>query len=128
MAAKKAAEEILNTEKKTEKEEPILNKQVLDALQMHAQNMAKIALDSNGSGMDLVKDIKVMIICYQKNLILLIILEFYIFIIYKYIIDLWGKAVSELNLKKFYPTFFFNNDKKKLNVNKIKISDFCVYY
>ena len=82
MAAKKAAEEILNTEKKTEKEDPILNKQVLDALQMHAQNMAKIALDSNGSGMDLVKDIKVMIICYQKNLILIKILHFYYIQVY----------------------------------------------
>ena len=58
--AKKAAEEILKNQKKEVEEEPIFNKKVLQALNNHAQQMAKIALESNGSGMDLVKDIKVL--------------------------------------------------------------------
>jgi hypothetical protein len=58
MAAKKAADQILDTERQ-KAEEPILNKQILQALTNHAHQMAKIALDSHGSGFDLVKDIKV---------------------------------------------------------------------
>lgn len=57
--AKKTTDEILNAEKKAKEEEPILNKQILQALTNHAQSMAKIALESHGSGLDLVKDIKV---------------------------------------------------------------------
>ena len=58
IAAKKAADEILDADGK-KAEEPILNKQILEALTNHAQQMAKIALDTHGSGFDLVKDIKV---------------------------------------------------------------------
>lgn len=40
-------------------EEPILNKQILQALINHAQQIAKLALEANGAGRDLVKDVKV---------------------------------------------------------------------
>ena len=40
-------------------EEPILNKQILQALISHAEHIAKLTLQSKDSGKDLVKDIKV---------------------------------------------------------------------
>jgi hypothetical protein len=40
-------------------EEPILNKQILQALMSHAEHIAKLTLQSKDSGKDLVKDIKV---------------------------------------------------------------------
>lgn len=40
-------------------EEPILNKQILEALISHAEHIAKLTLQSKDSGKDLVKDIKV---------------------------------------------------------------------
>ena len=45
-------------------EEPILNKQILQALINHAQHIAKLALEAQGSGKNLVKDVKVIILKY----------------------------------------------------------------
>lgn len=39
--------------------ELVINKKILRALVAHAQSIAKIALQSDGAGIDLVKDIKV---------------------------------------------------------------------
>lgn len=118
--AKKAAEEILKNQKKEVEEEPIFNKKVLQALNNHAQQMAKIALESNGSGMDLVKDIKVL--CLNLYFDQSRILDS---VNIKNIITLWKNCVKklenvkELKLNKFYSENIFKKDEKYVKVNLI---------
>ena len=118
--AKKAAEEILKNQKKEVEEEPIFNKKVLQALNNHAQQMAKIALESNGSGMDLVKDIKVLCLnLYFDQSRILDLVNI------KNIITLWKNCVKklenvkELKLNKFYSENIFKKDEKYVKVNLI---------
>ena len=112
--------EILKNQKKEVEEEPIFNKKVLQALNNHAQQMAKIALESNGSGMDLVKDIKVLCLCFyfdQSRIIDSVNI--------KNIITLWKNCVrklenvKELKLNKFYSENIFKKDEKYIKVNLI---------